>query len=333
MTYSASRFIDPTYSVYRNSGNRLLDPEYLFANEVEGYLEGAFPSLSILESTGATYYTTLRGGDQSADLTLTLPTAYAATTGYVLSSTDAGVLSWVANAGTFAGGTITSDTTLDDGVGASPSLIFKDATDETATFSKADSGFLTLTTLAADGFGILGGNFKVGNGTPDVTQDGEDAYIEGTLEVDGAARFDGAVTAASLTVTAALTANGSITGDGGDALGGFKMTVTNDEDSKALNVNETGTVQTNAGASAAAAWVLPEAAAGLEYTFIVMSDQKELRVTPAAGDVIYINGVAGSAAEYWYADAVGESVHLIAVDNANWVAVSHIGTWAQGTPE
>ncbi len=31
----------------------------------------------------------------------------------------------------------------------------------------------------------LGTNLIVGDGTPDVTQDGEDAYIEGTLEVDG----------------------------------------------------------------------------------------------------------------------------------------------------
>ena len=35
------------------------------------------------------------------------------------------------------------------------------------------------------------GDLTVGNGTPGVTQDGEDAYIEGTLEVDGAVQFDG----------------------------------------------------------------------------------------------------------------------------------------------
>jgi hypothetical protein len=117
MTYSASRFVDPTYSVYRNSADKILDPEYLFANEVEGYLEGTgvFPSLSILESTGATYYTKLQGGNQSANLTLTLPTAYAGSNGYVLSSTTGGVLSWIANAGTFAGGAITSDITMTDG--------------------------------------------------------------------------------------------------------------------------------------------------------------------------------------------------------------------------
>jgi len=40
-------------------------------------------------------------------------------------------------------------------------------------------------------FNILTGNLKVGNETPSVTLNGEDAYIEGTLEVDGAVRFDG----------------------------------------------------------------------------------------------------------------------------------------------
>ena len=38
-----------------------------------------------------------------------------------------------------------------------------------------------------------GGDLKIGDGTPDVIQDGEDAYVEGTLEVDSAARFDGAI--------------------------------------------------------------------------------------------------------------------------------------------
>jgi len=43
-----------------------------------------------------TKYTIFQGGDQAIDLTYTLPTAYP-TTGQVLSSTDAGVMSWVDN--------------------------------------------------------------------------------------------------------------------------------------------------------------------------------------------------------------------------------------------
>lgn len=90
-------------------------------------------------------------------------------------------------------GTFTGTLTLDDGTGASPSLVLTDETNESATFSKVDAGFLTVTTVAGDGVQVTTGNLKVGNGTPGVTQDGEDAYIEGTLEVDGATRFDGSV--------------------------------------------------------------------------------------------------------------------------------------------
>lgn len=41
-------------------------------------------------------------------------------------------------------------------------------------------------------FNVLTGNLKVGAGTPDVTLNGVDAYVTGTLEVDGVTRFDGA---------------------------------------------------------------------------------------------------------------------------------------------
>lgn len=62
-------------------------------------------------------------------------------------------------------------------------------------------------------------DLKVGDGTPSVTLNGEDAYIEGTLEVDGAARFDGALTATSTgSFTGRVTANGGLTVDGGTAI-------------------------------------------------------------------------------------------------------------------
>ena len=45
------------------------------------------------------------------------------------------------------------------------------------------------------------GNLTVGDGTPTVTMDGEDSYVEGTFEVDGASRFDGAVTVGASGIT------------------------------------------------------------------------------------------------------------------------------------
>jgi|GEM_PF-5230840 len=60
--------------------------------------------------------------------------------------------------------------------------------------STTTSGNITATTVAAALFNVLTGNLQVGNGAPGVTLNGEDAYIEGTLEVDGLQQFDGAST-------------------------------------------------------------------------------------------------------------------------------------------
>ena len=82
-------------------------------------------------------------------------------------------------------------------------------TNKTLTTPTIDGGVLTVSasstfTPAADGWlQILTGNLKVGNGIPSVDLDGEDAYIEGTFEVDGTVRFDGAVTANATTTIAA----------------------------------------------------------------------------------------------------------------------------------
>jgi hypothetical protein len=133
-------------------------------------------------------YNDLAGGDGSAtiavnaaqtassDITLTLPAA-------------TGTLALL-GANTFTG-----NQTLDDGTGASPSLIFTDGTDQTVTFSKVDTGYLTITSSdAGDGVNIVAGNLKVGNGSPGQTIDGEDVYIEGLMEVDGVAYLDGGAT-------------------------------------------------------------------------------------------------------------------------------------------
>jgi len=92
---------------------------------------------------------------------------------------------------------------LNDADGASPSFTFTDGTGETAVFSKADTGVLSLTTVAGDGFKLLTGNIWIGNGTPGTAaMNGEDLYVEGDVEIDGSVQLDGAVTgAAGLTVT------------------------------------------------------------------------------------------------------------------------------------
>lgn len=64
------------------------------------------------------------------------------------------------------------------------------------TLDETADDVLALTFGAGAGtFSTLVGNVKVGNGSPDVSLNGEDCYVEGTFEVDGAARVDGALTA------------------------------------------------------------------------------------------------------------------------------------------
>jgi len=135
----------------------------------------------------------------------------------------------------------------------------------------------------------------------------------------------------TLNSSSGISTGDAITGDGTAALGGFLKTVTDDADGRNITAAESGTIITNAGAGGAMAYTLPSAAAGLNYCFVVMAVQ-ELRVTPAAGDVINIAGVAGDAAEYWTANAAGEALCLVSVDGTNWIATSYTGTWTQATP-
>ena len=61
-----------------------------------------------------------------------------------------------------------------------------------ATLDNLTADYWIATLPAAGVFQISVGNLKVGNGTPTVSLNGEDTYLEGTLEVDGAVRFDNA---------------------------------------------------------------------------------------------------------------------------------------------
>lgn len=135
----------------------------------------------------------------------------------------------------------------------------------------------------------------------------------------------------NINLVGTLATGDAITGDGTAALGGFLKTVTDDADGRNIIVSESGTYITNAGAGGPMAYNLPAAAAGLNYCFVVMAAQ-ELRVTPAADDVVNIAGTAGDAAEYWTANAVGEVLCVTAVDGTNWIATSYTGTWTQQNP-
>ena len=71
---------------------------------------------------------------------------------------------------------------------------FEDAVNGDRLDFSSDEHFFFNTGTATKTVEIVTGNLVVGNGSPDQTQDGEDTYLEGMLEVDGSAYFDGGVT-------------------------------------------------------------------------------------------------------------------------------------------
>lgn len=85
--------------------------------------------------------------------------------------------------------TSVSDAALDvDQRGPGSIANFSDGGTDEYTFDQTSATFVNQLNLSDD--------LKIGNGTPGVTLNGEDAYIEGTLEVDGATQFDGGFTLA-----------------------------------------------------------------------------------------------------------------------------------------
>jgi hypothetical protein len=75
------------------------------------------------------------------------------------------------------------------GVNMTDNYVFEGPVTFKNTINQSGSN-MTVTPSATGYLNVTTGNLKVGNGTPTTTLNGEDAYIEGTVEVDGVARFD-----------------------------------------------------------------------------------------------------------------------------------------------
>jgi len=100
--------------------------------------------------------------------------------------------------------TFTGDQTIDGTLTVNGDITLEN--DE--TLSNATNGSITAT-VASDGFlWVSTGNLRVGDETPDGTLNGEDAYIEGFLEVDGAADFDSTADFASTVAIAGNISDG-----------------------------------------------------------------------------------------------------------------------------
>ncbi len=103
--------------------------------------------------------------------------------------------------------------------------------------------------------------------------------------------------------------------------------ITADIDNEAMTVAQMGQVWTNTGDSNGTVFTLPEASTviGRSVTFVLTVAQV-LNINPADGaDTILYGGCA--AGDSIQADAIGESITLMAIDATNWAVLSVVGTW------
>ncbi len=94
-----------------------------------------------------------------------------------------------------------------------------------------------------------------------------------------------------------------------------------------LAESESGSVHTNLGATGAVTLTLPASAtAGTTFTFAVQAAQ-QLRVDPGTATIRDNSGQTPD--KYKWADAVGESLTLVADASSDWVTIAKNGTWSE----
>ena len=114
-----------------------------------------------------------------------------------------------------------------------------------------------------------------------------------------------------------------------DGAGGVKKTIEAHTGNDTLTAAESGSVHTNLGAAGTITLTLPASApAGTVFTFAVQAAQ-QLRIEPEAATIRDDSGQ--TAGKYKVADAIGESLTLIADSSGNWVTIAKNGTWTEET--
>jgi len=112
------------------------------------------------------------------------------------------------------------------------------------------------------------------------------------------------------------------------ASGGVEKIIEAHTGNDTLTVAESGSVHTNLGATGTISLSLPQsAAAGTVFTFAVQAVQ-ELRIYPGSGEAIRDDS-GQTADKYKSANAIGESITVVADSNGDWVTTAKNGTWSE----
>lgn len=93
-----------------------------------------------------------------------------------------------------------------------------------------------------------------------------------------------------------------------------------------LVASDSGNTYTNEGATEENYSVLPTAAAGLRFTFIVQ-DSDGMRITASSGDTIRVGATVSISGGYIESLDIGSSISLIAINATEWMATAVMGTW------
>lgn len=111
--------------------------------------------------------------------------------------------------------------------------------------------------------------------------------------------------------------------------GGLKKIIEAHTSDDTLTESESGSVHSNLGATATVTLTLPaSASAGTFFQFAVQAAQ-ELRIDPGSGTIRDNSGQ--TAGKYKSADAIGESLSLVADSNGDWATIAKNGTWNEET--
>jgi len=197
--------------------------------------------------------------------------------------------------------------------------------------------------------GVKSGKFWLGNelvsyegSSGNTLADDKDAiYIyldsEANLVADEYSGFPDMKTTAHIRLAVVTTSSGAITSivdarDGHNfylpySAGGIKKDIEAHTSDDTLTEAESGSVHNNLGATGVVTLTLPEsAAAGTVFCFAVQSSN-ELRIEPGSAAIRDTSGQA--AGKYKSADAIGESITLVADSNGDWVTIAKNGDWTE----
>ena len=109
--------------------------------------------------------------------------------------------------------------------------------------------------------------------------------------------------------------------------GGVKKIIEAHSSDDTLTAAESGSVHSNLGAAGTVTLTLPSSAAeGIIFTFAVQAAE-ELRIDPGTAAIRDDSGQ--TADKYKSADAIGESLALIADENGDWATIAKNGTWTE----